>query len=215
LGKSLQTTRIEQPADLRLWPTWVGTSVKDALQEGLQQRWNKQRDAQGEFRQTPLWTYFDIAEAHQWLFLQQPERVGSTLRWFWRHQASPGLYTWWEGKGEENTFGRWERVRGWVNPPQVTPHYWTAAEMLLLQLDMLAYIDQMTNQPTLVIGAGIPKVWLDKPMEVRGLPMPNATLDWSWDGKQIQVKLRGQKLNVRLGAAFPPNTPLKVEYFEY
>ena len=197
-----------------LWPSWVAASRKEALQEGLQQRWTKQRDAQGEFRQTPLWTYFDIAEAHQWLFLKQPERVWSTLRWFWRHQASPGLYTWWEGKGEENTFGRWERVRGWVTPPHVTPHYWTAAEMLLLQLDMLAYIDQTTNQPTLVIGAGIPDTWLKQPMQVRGLPMPNGEIDWNWDGKQMQVKLSGNQVNVRLGGAFPANTALKVEYVE-
>ncbi|WP_374877063.1 DUF6080 domain-containing protein [Microseira sp. BLCC-F43] len=197
-----------------LWPTWVATSHKDALLQRLQERWTKLRDAQGEFRQTPLWTYFNIAEAHQWLFLKQPERVWSTLRWFWHHQASPGLYTWWEGKGEENTFGRWERVRGWVKPPHVTPHYWTAAEMLLLQLDMLAYIDQMTNQPTLVIGAGIPDTWLKAPMQLRGLPMPNGQIDWNWDGKQMQVKLSGKKVNVRLGAAFPPNTPLKVEYLD-
>ena len=129
----------------------------------LQTRWEQQRNPQsGEFRTPPLWTYFTLAEAHQWLFLNRPEQVWTTLQWFWQHQASRGLYTWWEGSGEENTSGRWEDVRGWVKPPYVTPHYWTAAEMLLLQLDMLAYTDLATPEPTVVIGAGIPTQWLKK-----------------------------------------------------
>lgn len=195
-----------------LWPTWVAATQTDALLQGLQARWTKLRDAQGEFRNTPLWTYFDIAEAHQWLFLDQPDRVWTTLRWFWDHQASPGLYTWWEGKGEENTFHLWERVRGWVNPPHVTPHYWTAAEMLLLQLDMLAYTDKAVSEPTVVVGAGIPETWLNQPMRIQGLPMLNGQVDWSWDGKQVYVKIRGEKVNVQLGPLFPFNTPLYIEY---
>jgi hypothetical protein len=195
-----------------LWPTWIATDSQDPLLQGLQKRWTQLRDAQGGFRDTPLWTYFDIAEAHQWLFLNNQERVWKTLRWFWNNQASPGLYTWWEGNGEENTFRRWEKVRGWVKPPHVTPNYWAAAEMLLLQLDMLAYTDQSAKEPTVVIGAGIPPEWLNKPMNAKGLAMANGKLDWNWNGKQMDVKIRGEKVNVRLGMAFPPNTPLKVEY---
>ncbi len=196
-----------------LWPTWVAASRTDALSQGLQRRWTKLRNAQGGFRSTPLWTYFDIAEAHQWLFLNQPERVWATLRWFWEHQASPGLYTWWEGNGEENSFHRWEHVRGWVNPPYVTPHYWTAAEMLLLQLDMLAYIDQAVSKPTVVLAAGIPVEWLDKPMSVRGLPILNGEVDWSWDGKQMRVKLRNKSssIDVKLGKVFHSSTPLSID----
>ena len=200
-----------------LWPTWVATSDQDVLFQGLQARWTKLRDAQGEFRSPPLWTYFDVAEAHQWLFLDQPDRVWKTLRWFWKHQASPGLYTWWEGKGEENTSHRWEYIRGWVNPPYVTPHYWTAAEILLLQLDMLAYIDQALSKPTVVIGAGIPVAWLERPMKVQGLPILNGQVDWIWDDKQMRIKfrnMRSSKVDVRLGAAFPSNTPLYIEYLD-
>ena len=200
-----------------LWPTWVATSDRDALFQRLQARWTELRDAQGEFRKPPLWTYFDVAEAHQWLFLDRPDRVWKTLRWFWKHQASPGLYTWWEGEGEENTSHRWEYIRGWVNPPYVTPHYWTAAEILLLQLDMLAYIDQAASDPTLVIGAGIPAIWLEQPMKVQGLPILNGQVDWIWDNKQLRIKfrnMRSNKVDVRLGAAFPSNTPLYIEYLD-
>lgn len=197
-----------------LWPTWVATSKKDALLQGLKQRWTQQRDRQGAFLTTPLWTYFDIAEAHQWLFLGQSNPVWTTLQWFWNHQASPGLYTWWEGAGEENTSGRWEQVRGWIDPPHVTPHYWTASEMLLLQLDMLAYLDRSDSEPTLVLGAGIPEQWRDRPMKVKGLSIQGKPVSWYWDGQKMQVEIRGSKINVKLGSVFPSNTPVNIKYIE-
>lgn len=196
-----------------LWPSWIATGRKDELQQKLQARWNQQRIPQsGEFRTSPLWTYFTLAEAHQWLFLNRPEQVWTTLQWFWQHQASPGLYTWWEGNGEENTFYRWEDVRGWIQPPHVTPHYWTAAEMLLLQLDMLAYTDLAAREPTVVIGAGVPSQWLSQPMEIKGLSMPNGQIDWQWNNGQVNVQIRGSKVNLKLGASFPPNTAVQVKY---
>ncbi len=196
-----------------LWPSWIATGRRDELQQRLQARWDQQRNPQsGEFRTSPLWTYFTLAEAHQWLFLNQPEQVWTTVQWFWQHQASPGLYTWWEGDSEENSFNRWEDIRGWVKPPHVTPHYWTAAEMLLLQLDMLAYTDLAAREPTVVIGAGIPTQWLKQPMDIKGLSMPNGQIDWQWNNRQVNVKIRGSKVDVKLGANFPPNTPIKIEY---
>jgi hypothetical protein len=195
-----------------IWSTWVWRSDPAALLRGLQQRWATRRDAQGGFRQIPLWTYFDIAEAHLWLLLGRQDRAWATLHWFWDHQASPGLYTWWEGKGEES-FRHWEHVRGWVSPPHITPHYWTAAEMLLLQLDMLAYVDEAAIEPTLIIGPGVLPAWLDRPMRVRGLSTRIGEVDWAWDGRRMHVKIHGNRCatcKVRLGAAFPPGTPLHV-----
>jgi hypothetical protein len=83
--------------------------------------------------------------------------------------------------------------------------------MLLLQLDMLAYIDESANEPTVVLGAGIPGAWLNKPMGVQGLPIPNGQLDWRWDGKQMYVKIRGSKVKARLGSVFPSGTPVNIE----
>lgn len=195
-----------------LWPTWVASAHRDGFRQGLDERWSKLRTPDGAFRETPLWTYFEVADAHQWLFLGDPERTWKTLRWFWDHQASPGLYTSWEGKGEENTFGLWEDVRGWVNPPHVTPHYWTAAETLLLQIDMLAYVDESASEATIIIGAGIPAEWLNRSMSVRGLATRLGEVDWKWDGRTMQVTVRGMKCAARLGAGFPPNTPVKVDF---
>ncbi len=165
--------------------------------------------AGGNLSGTLLWTYFNVAQAHQWLVLGQPDIVWHDLDWFWDHQVSPGLYTWWEGNGEENNFGRWaEFARGWVQPPNVTPHYWTAAEMLLLQLDMLALVDE-TLEPTLVIGAGLPKAWLDKPMNVEGIGTRFGKVDWKWRDGKMSVTQHGRKLPVKLGAPFPDKTELR------
>jgi hypothetical protein len=140
--------------------------------------------------------------------------VWDTLRWFWEHQASPGLYTWWEDEGEGNTFYLWNKVRGWVQPRHVTPHYWTAAEMLLLQLDMLAYVDESTDKPSLVIGAGIPVRWLDQPLRVEGLVTPYGIVNWEWNDGSMNITLNRatSEIPVRLDNIFPIDTRVQVEY---
>lgn len=193
-----------------LHPTWVVPDTA-AFQKKLEERRTRTHDAQNRLKEKPLWTYFTLAEAHQWLVLGRPDKAWNDVRWFWDNQGSPGLYTWWEGEGEENTFHRWEQVRGWVTPPHVTPHYWTAAEMLLLQLDMLAYLDESGAEPTLVIGAGVPEAWLAKPMNVEGLTTRLGGVDWQWKGGKMTVWLHGAKCAVKLGPAFKSNTSLKVK----
>ncbi len=140
------------------------------------------------------------------MLLGEPQAAWRDLQWFWEHQASPGLFTWWEGSGEENTFHRWENVRGWVKPPHVTPHYWTAAEMLLFQLDMLVCLDVSTPEPVLIIGAGVPAQWLERPLRVSGIGTRLGAVAWSWDGKRGSVHVAGFKRPVRLGKAFPAST---------
>jgi len=84
-----------------LWPTWVASAADMKYEQNLGSHWGKVHDEKGGFIQTPLWTYFNVAEAHQWLYLGKPDRTWITLRWFWANQTSPGLYTWSEGNGEE------------------------------------------------------------------------------------------------------------------
>lgn len=196
-----------------LWPSWIATDVENKLQSQLEQRWQTQHDATNQPKQRPLWTYFNLAESHQWLYLGQPERVWSTLSWFWSHQSEPNLYSWWEGDGEENSFGIWQNVRGWVNPKGVNPHYWTAAEMALLQMDMLGYIDQRHDKHTLVLGAGIPQDWLSHDMDVEQLKVGAYTIDWHWHNGTMQVVIDGhQPISVRLANTFPQDTPLTITY---
>lgn len=197
-----------------LWPSGIVNSIQSEFAEGLQARWDESRDDRGALRQPPPDPYSTLAETHQWLLLGKHDQVWSTLQWFWANQSSPGLYTWW-GINEEpdgilvpKNFSHWHRFRGWINPPHITPHYWSAAEMALLQLDMLAYVDRETN--TLVLGAGIPEQWLNQPMSIKGLLAGSSLVDWSWDGKQMNVQINGSKMNVKLGSTFPANTPVRV-----
>lgn len=191
-----------------LWPTGIAVSSKQRFEKALEDRWNKVRTSGGGFHKTPLWTYFEVATAHQWLMLGRPDRAWSTLEWFRNHQSSPGLYTWWEGEGEENSFGMWEQMRGWAAPKHVTPHYWTAAEMLLLQLDMLAAEDP---EGRVIVGAGVPPGWLQTPLKVSGLTLSGGKLDWNWDGKQLRVRTYGRKASFEAGPAFGSNVSIKIE----
>jgi hypothetical protein len=186
-----------------LWPTWVVSDDLDLYRKRLDTRLSQLESSVQNGTYEPEYTYFDIAEAHQWLYLEEVQPVWNTLKWFWQHQASPGLYTWWEGRGEENTSHFWKFIRGWVNPRHVTPHYWTASEVLLLQLDALAYIDKSSPTPELVIAAGVPDEWFEQPMSVENLPIEGRTVSWSWDRKSFQVKLEGEPIKVRLGSKVP------------
>jgi len=193
-----------------LHPAWI-VSDRAAFEKKLGERRARSHTAEDQLKDKPLWTYFAVAEAHQWLALGHLEKVETDLRWFWDNQASPGLFTWWEGNGEENTFHRWEQARGWIAPSQVTPHYWTAAEMLLLQLDMLALLDESAGEPTLVVGAGIPKEWVDVAMSAKGLSTRLGKVDWEWRKGKMTVWLHGAKCPVKLGPAFPADAPIKIK----
>ena len=195
-----------------LWPSGVidtgdgRARLLAALAEHRAAAW----DPSGKPREWPLWTYLDIAEAHQWLLLGRPDTAWSTLRWYWQHQTSPGLYTWWEDKEEGNSYYLWDQVRGWVNPKMVTPHYWTSAEVLLLQLDMLAMPVTGSRGPALVLGAGVPPAWLADSLGVGGLRVRGRTVDWAWDRHRVRASVRGAPIELRLGPAFPPGTLLEL-----
>lgn len=191
-----------------LWPTWIVEPGNAAFRAALQTRW-VQEHGEGTYPRRPLWTYFTVAEAHQWLFLARPDVVWKTLGYFWANQCSPGLFTYWEGETEENGFELWREIRGWVQPPHVTPHYWTAAEMLLLQLDMLAYVDESGVEPVLVVGAGVRPEWLKGRMSVRGLPTSIGVVDWRYENGQLSVEVRGGKrVGIRAGSGFGADTKL-------
>ncbi len=213
-AKALSTNEAgnERASTCGLYPTWVATD-REAYRTALAAQWNASHTADGSFRSRPLWTYFDLARAHQWLVLGEPGKTWSDLHWFWANPAAPGLYTWWESNGEENTFGRWETVRGWVQPPYVTPHYWTAAEMILLQLDMLVCLDESEPQPALIVGAGVPSEWLDRSLSVEGVSTRLGRVDWTWNKKRLTVRLHGPKvkLDVKTGPAFPGGTEVRVK----
>jgi hypothetical protein len=219
LKSAWQKVNQTRTADLSnsLWPSGIAEGDRAILTQKLQERWEASRDLTGAFRQPPPSMQAQLSEAHQWLLLNQPEKVWTSLKSAWQNQASPGLYTWSgdrDGLGKDllpKSFSQWQRLRGWSDRPELTPHYWTAAEMLLLQLDMLAYIDRSTSTTTLTIGAGIPTAWLKQPIGTKGLSIDGNLVDWAWDGKQVTVKIKGEPMQVKAGSVFPAGTQIKVE----
>jgi hypothetical protein len=203
-NSAAQTTQtIEEHAGIAgLWPTWIVTD-KTAYARLLDQLWERSHDADNRRKTPPARASFSLAEAHQWLLLRRLDRLWSELEWFHENQASPGLHTWTDRTGLDNPFHRWDAIRGWVKPPHTTPAYRTAAEMLLLLLDMLAYVDESESPPVLVVGEGIPESWLANPLNVQGISTRLGTVDWTWDKQTVRVRVRGHSCPVRLGSAFP------------
>ena len=196
-----------------IWPSWITNKDNNRYVEELLGRRNELWE-NGAPIERPLWTYFNAAEAHQALFIGRPDITWETINYFWNNQCSPGLYTYWEGDGEENSFGGWEKCRGWLEPKYITPHYWTASEMALLQLDMLVYFDESGNEPVLVIGGGIPKEWMNEPMKVENFKTKFGTVNWYYEKNKLKVTLQGakSKYKVKPGVSFNENVGLKVSY---
>lgn len=152
-----------------------------------------------------------MTQAHRLLRSGRPDELWAVLEQVWNQQASPGLYTWDAPRPTTTDVADgWRYLRGWHNQAVVSPDYETAALLLLLQQDMLAYVDETTDGLSLVIGAGIPKAWLAQPMAVSGLAVPGGAIDWAWDGHRMRVTLYGPSRTIRLGAAFPAGTELSI-----
>ncbi len=154
-----------------------------------------------------------LTQAHRALRLGRPEAVWTTLHQLWSHQASPGLYTWDAPRpATDDVADGWQYARGWHNETAVSPDYEAAALLLLLQQDMLAYVDDAAAEPTVVIGAGVIPAWLSQPMAVSSLAIPGGFITWQWDGQTMRVTLRGPARKVQLGSTFPSGTALTVTH---
>ena len=200
----------ERTAISGLWPSDV--AEKSSFEEVMNRRWESQRALWINPAYIPLWTYFSVAEAHQWLRLDKPDRAWTILNHLWSTQSFPDLYLLSEGRGEANSFGRWGPMRGWVSPPYVVPHYWAAAEMLLLQLAMLAEVRREWPTEELVIGAGVPAEWLSRNLSFKGIGTQIGPLDWTWNGTDVSVTLSApSSLPIRLGSSFPASARIEIK----
>jgi hypothetical protein len=196
-----------------LWPSEIAPVQPFARL--MERRWQKQEIDWSTPSYRPRWTYFVVAEAHQWLRLGRVERVWTVLERLWDRQPAPGLYTLWEGNGPDGGLSRWKFFRGWVAPHGVTPHYWSAAELLLLQLAMLAETRGEPGAEQLVIGGGIPTDWLSRDLAFSGIGTARGFVDWTWDGEQVSVTVRGAEMPVELGPSFPSSARLNVKFLDH
>lgn len=188
---------------IALWPSWIINREFKPFADAIEQRRSSEWEG-GQPKERPLWTYFTTSQAHQWLFLERPERTWEVLNYFFAHQCAPGLYTYWEGNGEENTFRQWDNYRGWLQPRYVTPHYWTASEMLLLQLDMLTYVSEAGRDFEIVVGGGVPPEWLKNEIVVKDFRTKAGVVSWEFRQGELKVRVVGgsKKYPVRAGVSF-------------
>jgi hypothetical protein len=77
---------------------------------------------------------------------------------------------------------------------------------------MLAYVDESMEQPSLVVGGGIPPEWCDQPMHVHGMLTKIGPVSWDWDGHAMRVGVSGERCPVRLGPGFPKDARVTVEF---
>ena len=223
LGKRQQATRWRTQAQglLESWQRQPSNQIVEGRSSPVSLRALAAPSSRRHQLKQPLTTYRPTSDqatsagqlsyAHQALRQGKPEAVWTVLHRLWGEQASPGLYTWDAAlPGRDEVADGWQYARGWHNELAVTPDYETAALLLLLHQDMLAYPDDQAAEPTVVVGAGITTAWLSQPMAVSNLALPGGSITWQWDGHAMRVTLRGPARAVRLGAAFPADTSLTV-----
>lgn len=75
---------------------------------------------------------------------------------------------------------------------------------------MLTALVESPDGPTLVIGAGVPARWLQNRLVVHGVLTRRGGVDWTWDGQEVRVVLRGPRTPVRLGPAFDAGTRIRL-----
>ena len=225
LGKRQQATRWRTQAQglLESWQRQPSNQIVEGRSSPVSLRALAAPSSRRHQLKQPLTTYRPTSDqatsagqlsyAHQALRQGKPEAVWTVLHRLWAEQASPGLYTWDAAlPGRDEVADGWQYARGWHNELAVTPDYETAALLLLLHQDMLAYPDDQAAEPTVVVGAGITTAWLSQPMAVSNLALPGGSITWQWDGHAMRVTLRGPARAVRLGAAFPADTSLTVTH---
>ena len=159
------------------WPTGWASRENKSVQDAFEAFWNTVRRPKGIYTREPLWTYFEAGQAHNYLLLGQRDRACLTVEHFLSSHTAPGLYTYSEGKDDENSSLLWQRTRGWDRIKYVTPHGWTAAELFLLLRDCLA----REEGNKLILGSGIPKSWMDKPFAVENMPTYFGKLSFNYE----------------------------------
>lgn len=178
-----------------LWPTRSVPPTHPVVSRAFRRWWKEHRCPGDQYRPEPLWTYFEVAQAHNYLLLGDRERAWATIEHFLTDHAAPGLYAYHEGEGDENSFGLWDRIRGWNPVPKVMPHGWTSAELFLLLRDCMVY----ENYNHLVIGAGVPQSWMADGSEfgIGGAPTYFGRASW-------EVSVSAGTVRMRIEAERPP-----------
>jgi hypothetical protein len=140
-----------------VWPTRMFRPDAGNVKKCYEKRWEGIINGEGKYELKTEWTYFDMADAHNRLFMGQKDRMWDILSWYLNNQNAKGMYLWKEGpQWHADRSTTWSRVAGWIDHPTIVPHGWIASETALLIRDLFAF----EEDETLVLGAGIKDEWL-------------------------------------------------------
>ena len=148
-----------------LWPTQA--FPKEMVRAKFQEWWEVWRNKGGEYRPAFDWTYFEAAQAHNYLLLGEYRKYRTMLERYYKYQDVPGMYGYNEGKGcfergipvyggQDWGFGNVLPYRGWDLFDCNLPHNWVSAELFLMLRDALVH----EEAGGLVIGEGVDAEWL-------------------------------------------------------
>jgi hypothetical protein len=173
-----------------IWPCQWPSATDESILRVFNRWWAETRCPRGVYAPERLWTYFPVGEAHNYLLLKERERTWQALEWYFDNQSAPGTYGWSEGEHDENSaLLLWQKTRGWDRMRCVTPTGWTLSEMFLLLRDCLAYEDG----DRLVLGLGVPSIWMDKPFGVQALPTHFGALSYHYDPTQRTLRVQVER----------------------
>jgi len=167
---------------------------------------------------------FVVGLAQQWLRLGEPERAWTLVDSLLRRTGSQSSFALTEADPRVRAFGRWDsergeveltpwdRVRGGARSSTSGPLQGASALTMLAMLDMLASESEDADRRLhMIIGPGIRARWLQAPIRISGLRLPDGVLGWSWDGQVVSVDWTGPGgARFALGSSFPPGTRISV-----
>jgi len=153
--------------------------------EAFEHYWHTKWCPNGIQTHERLWTYFEIGDARNRIFIGERERAWKILDYYLDTHTCPGLYTYHEGSKDENSISlAWEKVRGWDKSRFVTPHGWSAAEMLALLRDCLVREDEKGN---IILGSGVPVEWMNEEFSIDQFPTYYGEVSYRYDPKSRSV----------------------------
>ncbi len=159
-----------------IWPTQAFEPDSELLLELYDKWWRQIRlDQTGQYKAEPLWKYFELGQAHNYLLLGERTRALETIDYYLKHHDVKNLFGWLEDSHDiaEN----WSQIEGWYKFPSRQPHGWVSSEFFLLLRDTLLY----EKAGSLVLGQGIPQAWLKslEPLEVLNAPSTFGPVDFT------------------------------------
>lgn len=187
-----------------LWPTEAFSPEDPLLKERFAHWWQRVRlHNEGQYTPEPLWKYFELGQAHNYLLLGERTKALQTVDYYLEHHDVRNLYGWLEDNHDIAEL--WSQIEGWYSRPSRQPHGWVSSELFLLLRDMLLYEEGQT----LIIGQGIPPAWLQAgaaPIQCNNVPTNFGPLDL-----EIAVEASTEKKHVYVRFHSTQRLPAQIE----